>query len=168
MSAPRRFLPLALFLLAAPLVADDADADRLAAVTAQVRQLEAQVDRQTEIARLSLSIDEFCRRVRDGLEQATWEQKRHLIEWLVVRVIVTDGEVEIRYAIPTSPAGEATRFCHLRSDYRVHVRTAQELEAHRDPIRSACCQLSRRHNHSMAWVSPLPSSRIAAGAKGFI
>jgi site-specific DNA recombinase len=85
---------------------------------AQRQQLEAQVDRQSEIARVSLSIGEFCRRVQKGLEQATWEQKRQLIEWLVVRVIVTDGEVEIRYAIPTSPNGEATRFCHLHSDYR--------------------------------------------------
>src|SRR3954471_11293790 len=48
-------------------------------------------------------MEEFCRRVREGLDQATWEQKRQLIEWLVVRVIVTDGEVEIRYAIPTRP-----------------------------------------------------------------
>jgi site-specific DNA recombinase len=104
------------------------------ALEAQVRQLEAQVDRQTEIARLSLSIDEFCRRVRAGLEQATWEQKRQLIEWLVVRVIVTDGEVEIRYAIPTSPAGEATRFYHLRSNYRAYVRPSQELETDRNSI----------------------------------
>ena len=36
------------------------------ALETQVRQREAQVDRQTEIARLSLSIDEFCRRVRAG------------------------------------------------------------------------------------------------------
>jgi len=105
------------------------------ALEAQVRQLEAQVDRQTEIARLSLSIDEFCRRVRDGLEQATWEQKRQLIEWLVVRVIVTDGEVEIRYAIPTSPAGEATRFCHLRSDYRAPLGEAQGVEGHCEALR---------------------------------
>src|SRR5215212_7415682 len=87
-------------------------------LAAQVQQLEGQVDRQGEVARAGLSMEEFCRRVREGLDQATWEQKRHLIEWLVVRVIVTDGEVEIRYAIPTSPAGEATRFCQLRADYR--------------------------------------------------
>jgi site-specific DNA recombinase len=91
----------------------------------QVEQLEAQVDRQVEIARLGLSLDEFCRRVREGLDRATWEQKRQLIEWLVVRVIVTDGEVEIRYAIPTSSAGAATRFCQLRADYRAPVGTAQ-------------------------------------------
>jgi site-specific DNA recombinase len=92
---------------------------------AQRQQLEAQVDRQSEIARVSLSIDEFCRRVQKGLEHATWEQKRQLIEGLVVRVIVTDGDVEIRYAIPTIPNGEATRFCHLQSDYRDDPQMAQ-------------------------------------------
>jgi site-specific DNA recombinase len=113
------------------------------ALAAQVRQLEAQVDRQTAMARVSLSIDEFCRRVRDGLEQATWEQKRQWIEWLVVRVIVTDGEVEIRYAIPTSPAGEATRFCHLPSDYRALVLSPEELAAHGNALRPAGPQLPR-------------------------
>jgi site-specific DNA recombinase len=101
---------------------------------AQRQQLEAQVDRQREISRLSLSIDEFCRRVQKGLEQATWEQKRQLIEWLVVRVIVTDDEVEIRYAIPTSPNGEATRFCHLHSDYRASVLSLEGLAPDRDPL----------------------------------
>jgi hypothetical protein len=33
-------------------------------------------------------------------------------------VIVTDGEVEIRYAMPTDRASEQVRFCHLRLDYR--------------------------------------------------
>jgi hypothetical protein len=92
-----------------------------------VQQLEGQVDRQGEVARVGLSMEEFCRRVREGLDQATWEQKRQLIEWLVVRVIVTDGEVEIRYAIPTSPAGEGTRFCQLRADYRDGLVTTDKF-----------------------------------------
>jgi hypothetical protein len=33
-------------------------------------------------------------------------------------VIVTDGEVEIRYVMPTDHASEQVRFCHLRLDYR--------------------------------------------------
>jgi site-specific DNA recombinase len=94
------------------------------ALGTQVRQLEAQVDRQAEIACVGMRMDEFFRRVRDGLDQATWEQKRRLIECLVARVIVADGEVEIRYVIPTSPAGEATHFCHLRSDYRALMNDA--------------------------------------------
>src|SRR3954468_15489726 len=71
------------------------------ALDAQLRQLEAQVDRQTELARVGLSTEAFCRRVRAGLDQATWEQKRQLIEGLVarvvVRVVVTESQVEIRY-----------------------------------------------------------------------
>jgi hypothetical protein len=31
--------------------------------------------------------------------------------------VVTGDQVEIRYAIPTGPAGETIRFCHLRTDY---------------------------------------------------
>jgi site-specific DNA recombinase len=88
-------------------------------------QLEAQADRRAEIARLGLSMAEFCRRVSQGLAQASWEQRRQLIEWLVARVVVTDGEVEIRYVIPTSSASEAARFCHLRSDYRDRARHPQ-------------------------------------------
>ena len=125
----------------------------------QVEQLEAQVDRQAEIARLGLSLDEFCRRVREGLDRATWEQKRQLIEWLVVRVIVTDGEVEIRYAIPTSSAGAATRFCQLRADYRAPLRPAQELAPHRHPLRPPRPKLPRRHRsgcrrHRVVPMSP--------------
>ena len=90
---------------------------RAQALDAQCRQLEAQLDRRGEITRIGLSMDEFCQRVRDGLEQATWERKRQLIETLVARVIVTDGEVEVRYVIPIGPAGQAAPACHLRSDY---------------------------------------------------
>jgi hypothetical protein len=40
------------------------------------------------------------------------------VELLIDRVIVTDGEVEIRYVMPTNRASEQVRFCHLRLDYR--------------------------------------------------
>jgi site-specific DNA recombinase len=83
----------------------------------QARQLEAQADRQKELAGLSNSIGEFCRRVRLGLDKASFEQQRSLIELLVDRVIVADGEVEIRYVMPTDRAGEQVRFCHLRLAY---------------------------------------------------
>jgi site-specific DNA recombinase len=80
------------------------------------------VDRQAELARVGLSMEAFCRRVQAGLDQATWEQKRQLMECLVARVVVTESQVEIRSVIPTSPQGEATRSCHLRSDYRTNVQ----------------------------------------------
>jgi hypothetical protein len=90
------------------------------------------VDRRAEIARLGLNLDAFCQRVRHGLAQATWEQKRQLIESLVARVVVADGEVEIRYVIPTTPAAEASRLCHLRSDHRESRQSAEAVRLNAD------------------------------------
>ena len=56
----------------------------------------------------------FCQRVRTGLAHATFEQQRTLVELLIDRVLVANGDVEIRYAIPSHPRGEMTRFCQLR------------------------------------------------------
>jgi hypothetical protein len=39
------------------------------------------------------------------------------VELLIDCVVVTDERVEIRYIIPTGPAGEGVPFCHLRLDY---------------------------------------------------
>jgi site-specific DNA recombinase len=87
------------------------------AIESQEKQLEAQVDRQIELTGLVTSIEDFCRRVQTGLTNATFEQKRQLVELLIDRVVVTNDEVEIRYVIPTSPSSEHVRFCHLRKDY---------------------------------------------------
>ncbi len=87
------------------------------ALTVQESQLTLQVDRQKEVAALRTSVEEFCQRVQAGLANATFEQKRQLVELLIDRVIVADGDVEIRYVIPTSPSSERVHFCHLRSDY---------------------------------------------------
>jgi hypothetical protein len=84
----------------------------------QVTRLEAQTDRQKELAGLSASIAKFSQRVQQGVAHASFEQKRSLVELLIDRVIVTDGEVEIRYVMPTTDASEQVRFCHLRLDYR--------------------------------------------------
>jgi len=87
------------------------------ALDAETKELEAQVDRQAELAQLGASIEEFCNRIHAGLVNATFEQKRALVELLIDRVLVADGEVEIRYVVPTHPSSEKVRFCHLRKDY---------------------------------------------------
>jgi site-specific DNA recombinase len=76
----------------------------------QQSQLEAQVDRRREIAALTTSLHDFCNRVRRGLDTATFEQKRQLVELLIDRVIITDDTVEIRYVFPTSNGSEHVRF----------------------------------------------------------
>jgi site-specific DNA recombinase len=92
-------------------------AQKQQALDRQVRQLEAQLHKQVELEAIAPSIEAFCQRVQQGLAQATFDQKRELVELLIDRVIVDDAQVEIRYVIPTTEASTHTRFCHLRKDY---------------------------------------------------
>jgi site-specific DNA recombinase len=92
-------------------------------LSGQERQLYAQAQQRTELAGVVGCMEDFCERVRSGLANATFEQRRKLVELLVDRVFVTDEEVEIRYVIPTDPSSEHIRFCHLRSDYLDHPST---------------------------------------------
>jgi site-specific DNA recombinase len=90
---------------------------RSLALENQTRQLLGQIQRQNELAGLASKVEDFCQRIQTALSTATFEQKRQLVELLVDRVVITDGDVEIRYAIPTSQNSEHVRFCHLRTDY---------------------------------------------------
>src|SRR6266478_3842723 len=64
-----------------------------------------------------MSMVAFCQRVRQSLAHATFAQRRQLVELLIDRVVVTDGDVEIHYVIPTTPASEHVRFRHVRTNY---------------------------------------------------
>jgi len=83
----------------------------------QLRQLDAQAQRQIDVAKLAEGISTFCQRIHPTLNRLDFAQRRQLVELLIDCVIVTDGQVEIRYILPTGPAGETTSFCHLRKDY---------------------------------------------------
>jgi site-specific DNA recombinase len=61
---------------------------------------------------MAASLESFCERASRGLQQATFDQRRQLVELLIDRVVVTDDAIEIRYVFPTSPRGELGRFCH--------------------------------------------------------
>jgi site-specific DNA recombinase len=91
---------------------------RLLALDGQERGLMNDADRQAEAARLAAHAEAFCRRVREGLEQADFGRERELLELLIDRVVVTGEVVEIRYAIPVGTEGEREPFCRLRTDYQ--------------------------------------------------
>jgi DNA invertase Pin-like site-specific DNA recombinase len=90
---------------------------RAEAFASQERELGQQVGRRRELAGMVAGVEDYCRRVSEGLAGASFEQKRRLVELLIDRVIVTEEEVEVRYVIPTSASGEPARFCHLRTNY---------------------------------------------------
>jgi site-specific DNA recombinase len=85
-------------------------------------QVETQVDQQQALAQVTTALTGFCARVTGGLARAppstTFDQRRQLVELLIDRVVVTDGDVEIHYVLPTTPASEHIRFSHLRTDYQ--------------------------------------------------
>ena len=90
---------------------------RMEVLQQQALQLEGQANRQEKILAWTHSIEAFCHRVQKGLVEATFAQKRQLIELLIDRVVVTNEEVEIRYVIPTTLRSEQTRFYLLRQPY---------------------------------------------------
>src|ERR671932_644112 len=94
----------------------------------QERTLMAQDRYVTEVSALACSMTKLCQRLGAGLKHATFAQRRELVELLIDRVIVTNGEVEIRYVIPITEASLATRFCQLRANYFDPV--AQAVQAH--------------------------------------
>jgi site-specific DNA recombinase len=86
-------------------------------LTRQLRQLEAQAQQHIDMVALAQGIDTFCQRLAPTLATLTFAQRRELVALLIDRVIVNDGQVEIRYVVPTGPQGETVPFCHLRLDY---------------------------------------------------
>jgi site-specific DNA recombinase len=83
----------------------------------QQRQLEASAQQQRDLAGLASGIAAFCATIQAGLAEATFAERRRLVELLIDRVIVTGSDVEIRYVIPTSRDGPHPPFCLLRTDY---------------------------------------------------
>src|SRR5215470_11724458 len=90
---------------------------RRAALAARQRQLDAAAAQRLELQAVADGIEAFCQAIGTGLATATFEQRRLLAELLIDRVIVTDGDVEIRYVLPTSPEGPHRPFCQLRKDH---------------------------------------------------
>jgi transposase len=107
---------------------------QLAALERRQQHLEARVDQGQAIAQVMTSMEGFCARVGQGLGLATFAQRRQLVELLIDRIIVTDGEVEIHYVIPTTPASEHVRFSHLRTNYLLLLSpVAQRRDLGGDP-----------------------------------
>jgi site-specific DNA recombinase len=90
---------------------------RRATLAAQQHQLDAVAEQRLELRTVAGGIEAFCQTVRAGLATATFAQRRLLVELLIDRVVVTDGEVEIRYVLPTSPDGPHLPYCQLRKDH---------------------------------------------------
>jgi hypothetical protein len=96
---------------------DQTLAQQEADLLAREREVAAQGERLAGLSAITRSMTAVLQQLRVGLGQAGFEQRRQLVELLIDRVVVTNGHVEIRDVIPTTPGSTRTRFCHLRTDY---------------------------------------------------
>jgi len=90
---------------------------RRGTLLAQRRQLDAAARQKLEPGAVADGIEAFGQTVRAGLATATVEQRRQLAELLIDRVVVTDGQAEIRCVPPTTPDGPHRPSCQLRKDH---------------------------------------------------
>jgi site-specific DNA recombinase len=128
---------------------------RRATLLAQQHQLDAVAEQRLELRAVADGIEAFCQTVRAGLATVTFAQRRLLVELLIDRVVITDGEVEIRYVLPTSPDGPHPPFCQLRKDHLIHPAP---------PLASCTCRPVRRSGLRCAsW----PSCGLPGAAVGY-
>lgn len=74
--------------------------DRRKALTEQ-REPQARLCQETTIARAVLAdLTAFCERIRSRLDGATLAEKQQTLQLLIERVMVGEGELEIRHVIP--------------------------------------------------------------------
>jgi hypothetical protein len=92
-------------------------AGQQADLLAREREVAAQGERLVQVSAIAQSMTAVLQQLRVGLGQASFQQRRQLVELLIDRVVITDAQVEIRYVIPTTDHSTHTRFCHLRTDY---------------------------------------------------
>jgi site-specific DNA recombinase len=102
---------------------------RLDAVRREEQGLAAAVAQQGRIGDIVAQVEAFRAAVADGLERATFAQRRELVELLVERVVVDAPEVEIRYILPLT--GLAQRNGVLRPHHRALEPGAQAAHAGR-------------------------------------
>ena len=128
---------------------DRALAGQEADLWAREREVVAQGERLVEVSSIAHSMTAVLERLRVGLGQAGFEQRRQLVELLIDRVVVTDGQVEIRYVVPTTPGSTRTQFCHLRTDYfhLIALPVAGAVKGRRPPRRvRKCVHAARRYS----------------------
>ncbi|SNQ59293.1 hypothetical protein [Candidatus Methanoperedens nitratireducens] len=73
---------------------------RILQIQQQIRNIKAVEKNEVDCRKIFDNIDAFCNAVKQGIENAGFEDRRKIIELLVEEVIVRNGKVEIVHIIP--------------------------------------------------------------------
>ena len=110
--------------------------ERLEALRREEQQLIAEGVKDDQLRHIASQAEAFRARVAQGLERATFAERRMLVELLVNRVIVDAPEVEVRYVVPLTGVAERNGVLRLRHRTRSSGHQATVLSAAR--VRELC------------------------------
>jgi site-specific DNA recombinase len=88
--------------------------ERWEALRREEQQLVTTTIQEHDLQRIAVQAEAFRQRIATGLEQASFEERRALVELLVDRVIGHAPEVEIRYVMPLTGIAERNGVLRLR------------------------------------------------------
>jgi site-specific DNA recombinase len=83
--------------------------ERLSRLEAEKSQNAVQESQESELRLLIGRLDEFAKRVSDGLKQPKWETRREIVRALVKQVELDEGEVRIVYRVSPASGNGGTR-----------------------------------------------------------
>jgi len=79
---------------------------KISQIQEQIKNLKAAEKSEMDHRKIFDNIATFCNAIKRGINNASFEDRRKIIELLVEEVIVTNGEVEIIHILPFDKKGE--------------------------------------------------------------
>ncbi len=73
---------------------------KISQVQGQIRDIQTAEKEETNNKKIFESIETFCDTIKQGIEHASFDDKRRIIELLVEEIVVTNGKVDIHHIIP--------------------------------------------------------------------
>ena len=77
--------------------------ERLSQLEGERNQKAAQESQESELRLVIGQLEDFAKRVSDGLKRPTWETRREIVRALVKKVEIDEGEVRVVYRITPAP-----------------------------------------------------------------
>jgi site-specific DNA recombinase len=88
--------------------------ERLAKLEAEERILSEQAKQEEEMRVVFRAVEDFAERMKTGLSNADWEQKREILQALLKRVEVDTDTLRIVYRVPLHPFAESPARAELQ------------------------------------------------------
>jgi site-specific DNA recombinase len=86
----------------------------LATMAGELKEKKLERDAVAELRLVVSRVDDFAKRIREGLEGTKWEQKREILRLLIKEVEVDETKIRVVYRVNPGPSGPSPRTDNLR------------------------------------------------------